>query len=70
MVRVIRDTRVCESGCLAVGCSAAVLEAAMDKVLLVRRVDEGRWAVPGGTMEPGETFIEACSRQMLEETGI
>lgn len=70
MVRVIRDTRVCESGCLAVGCSAAVRDAAMDKVLLVRRADDGRWAVPGGYMEPGETFKEACSREVLEETGI
>jgi ADP-ribose pyrophosphatase YjhB (NUDIX family) len=39
-------------------------------MLLVRRSDNGRWAVPGGYMEPGGAFTEACAREVLEETGL
>ena len=39
-------------------------------MLMVRRADSGRWAVPGGYMEPGESFTEACAREVLEETGL
>jgi ADP-ribose pyrophosphatase YjhB (NUDIX family) len=70
MVRIIRESRVCQRGRLAVGCSAAVLDATGTRILLVRRADNGRWAVPGGYMEPGETFKEACAREVLEETGL
>ena len=43
------------------------------RVLLVRRAKEplrGRWVVPGGTVELGETLEEAVTREVLEETGI
>lgn len=43
------------------------------KVLLVRRGKEplrGRWVIPGGTVEPGETLEEALVREMREETGL
>jgi len=43
------------------------------KVLLIRRGKEplrGRWVVPGGTVEPGETLEEALVREMREETGL
>jgi ADP-ribose pyrophosphatase YjhB (NUDIX family) len=70
MVEIIQGDRVCERGRLAVGCSAAVLDPTAQRILLVRRVDSGRWAVPGGYMEPGETFTEACAREVLEETGL
>jgi ADP-ribose pyrophosphatase YjhB (NUDIX family) len=70
MVRITRKDRVCKRGRLAVGCSAAVLDPTGMKILLIRRADNGRWAVPGGYMEPGETFKEACAREVLEETGL
>jgi ADP-ribose pyrophosphatase YjhB (NUDIX family) len=41
------------------------------KVLLIRRGKEplyGRWVVPGGTVELGETLEEALAREMEEET--
>ena len=41
------------------------------RVLLVRRGKEplyGRWTVPGGTVELGETLEEALVREMEEET--
>ena len=42
-------------------------------VVLVRRASEpfkGRWAVPGGFVEVGETVEEAADREAAEETGL
>ncbi len=42
-------------------------------VLLVRRGKpplQGRWAIPGGTVERGETLEQALVREMEEETGL
>lgn len=43
------------------------------RVLLVRRGKpplEGRWSIPGGTVELGETLEQALVREMAEETGL
>jgi 8-oxo-dGTP diphosphatase len=43
------------------------------RVLLIRRGKQplrGRWVVPGGTVELGESLEEALVREMEEETGI
>ena len=43
------------------------------RVLLVRRGNEplhGRWVIPGGTVELGETLEEALVREVEEETGL
>jgi len=43
------------------------------RVLLIRRGKEplrGRWVVPGGTVELGETLEEALVREIQEETGL
>ncbi|GAA4750046.1 NUDIX hydrolase [Gordonia alkaliphila] len=43
------------------------------RVLLVKRGHDpqrGRWSVPGGHVEPGETFEEAAVREVHEETGL
>ena len=42
------------------------------KILLVRRgIDPGRglWAIPGGTLQLGETMRQCAAREVLEETG-
>ena len=44
-----------------------------ERVLLVRRgqpPSEDLWAIPGGSVEIGETLQEAAEREILEETGI
>jgi mutator protein MutT len=43
------------------------------KVVLIRRGKEplrGRWVIPGGTVELGETLEQAVVREMEEETGL
>jgi 8-oxo-dGTP diphosphatase len=37
--------------------------------LLIRRGDTGTWAMPGGTLEWGETLRVALEREVEEETG-
>ncbi len=52
---------------------AASGEAAVfrdDKLLLVRRSDDGLWALPGGITDPGETLATTAWRELREETGI
>lgn len=44
-----------------------------NQALLVKRrgkSHEGMWALPAGTMQPGETAVEALEREMKEELGI
>ena len=55
---------------LAVG---VVITDSADRVVLVKRGKEpqrGRWTVPGGSVEPGETLQQAAAREALEETGL
>ena len=43
------------------------------RVLLIKRRFEplaGRWSLPGGALEVGETLAEGLAREMMEETGL
>jgi len=55
----------------SVGVGAVVVHEG--RVLLIRRGKEplrGRWVVPGGTVEAGETLQDALVREIQEETGL
>jgi ADP-ribose pyrophosphatase YjhB (NUDIX family) len=47
---------------------AAVLHEG--RLLLVRRADDGLWALPGGITDPGETLAQTACRELREETGL
>ena len=40
------------------------------RILLIRRADNGLWAMPGGGLEVGETPAQGVVREVLEETGV
>ena len=43
------------------------------RLLVCRRAHEpglGRWSLPGGVIEPGETGEQAAAREVAEETGL
>ncbi|MER7209853.1 NUDIX domain-containing protein [Streptosporangium sp. NPDC000239] len=39
-------------------------------ILMIRRTDNGNWAVPGGAIDLGESLPQAAVRETLEETGV
>jgi 8-oxo-dGTP diphosphatase len=54
-------------------CVGAVIRDAGGRLLLIKRGHEpgaGRWSLPGGRIEPGETDEQAVTREILEETGL
>jgi ADP-ribose pyrophosphatase YjhB (NUDIX family) len=67
---IIRGERAGRQGRIGVGCAGAIFDPTGEKLLLVRRADNGRWCVPGGFMEAGESVAECCEREVLEETGL
>jgi ADP-ribose pyrophosphatase YjhB (NUDIX family) len=40
------------------------------EILLIRRSDNGNWALPGGAIDLGESAAQAAVRETKEETGI
>jgi ADP-ribose pyrophosphatase YjhB (NUDIX family) len=39
-------------------------------ILLIRRTDNGNWALPGGGIDLGESVAQAAVRETFEESGI
>ncbi len=70
MTEVIYGKRLGKQGQVRIGCSAILFDTGREKVLLTRRADNGRWCLPGGGLEAGESVAEACIREVWEETGL
>src|SRR5579884_976268 len=51
-----------------IGVNVAVLHDG--KVLLTKREDYHVWCLPGGHIDPGETFPQTAIREVREETGL
>lgn len=51
-----------------VSVAAAIVDG--DRVLAIRRRDNGKWEPPGGTLEPNEQILAGLRREVSEETGL
>lgn len=69
-MKVVYGERIGKTARLSVSCSAVIFDEDRQKLLLMRRDDNGRWSLPGGHMDAGESVTEACAREVLEETGL
>ena len=70
MSKLIYGDRIGADARLAPGAAAIIFDENREKVLLTQRSDNGRWCLPGGGMDPGESALEACIRETMEETGL
>jgi 8-oxo-dGTP pyrophosphatase MutT (NUDIX family) len=70
MAQYAYGERIGRTAQLKLGCSAIILDASGSKILLTCRSDNGRWCLPGGGMDPGESLEECCVREVWEETGL
>ncbi|NES25879.1 MAG: NUDIX domain-containing protein [Symploca sp. SIO3E6] len=70
MAKIVHGERIGKLAKVILGCCAIIFDSTKQKVLLTRRTDNGRWCLPGGRIDPGESFAEACAREVLEETGL
>ncbi|MFW9997126.1 MAG: NUDIX hydrolase N-terminal domain-containing protein [Candidatus Odinarchaeota archaeon] len=52
-----------------IGGDAAIINE-KGEILLIQRADNGKWAMPGGLLEVGETPAEGVLRETFEETGV
>ncbi len=50
--------------------ASVVVRDACGSLLLVRRADDGTWCLPGGRLEPGESWAACAVRECREETGL
>lgn len=50
--------------------TTAIVEDGRGRIVLVHRLDNDLWALPGGGMELGESIEETAVREVKEETGL
>lgn len=70
MTHLLYGNRIAHNAELHLGAFAAIYDATRTKILLVCRVDNRKWVLPGGGMERGESLAECCIREVWEETGL
>ncbi|MDR7278699.1 NUDIX hydrolase [Catenuloplanes atrovinosus] len=65
----LNDPRAPQANSLVVAVGAVVRDDE-GRLLLIRRSDNGFWALPGGAQDLGESVSQAVVREVEEETGI
>src|SRR4051794_4176924 len=50
--------------------AAGIVRGDQDRILLLRRADDGTWDLPGGATDPGETPAQTVEREVREESGL
>jgi ADP-ribose pyrophosphatase YjhB (NUDIX family) len=53
---------------IRLGVNVAIIQS--DKILLTKREDFEVWCLPGGHVDPGESFAQTAIREAHEETGL
>jgi ADP-ribose pyrophosphatase YjhB (NUDIX family) len=48
----------------------AFVQDSEGRILMERRTDNGRWGLPGGTHQAGESIAQTVIREVVEETGL
>lgn len=48
----------------------AFVQDSAGRILMERRTDNGRWGLPGGTHQAGESIAQTVVREVAEETGL
>jgi ADP-ribose pyrophosphatase YjhB (NUDIX family) len=71
MTRVdyLNDPNAPKANSIAVAVSAFIQDEE-GRILMIRRTDNNLYSIPGGQVEPGETVVQAATRESREETGI
>ncbi len=70
MMKLIFGNRIGKNLPVLVGSSAQIYDTTGEKILLTKRGDNGRWCLPGGQLDSGESVSETCVREVMEETGL
>ena len=50
--------------------AGVVVRDGQGRLLRVKRADDGTWCLPGGRLEPGESWAACAARECREETGL
>ncbi len=69
-MKILKGNRIARNAKRRAGASASIINETRDKSLLTKRTDNGRWCLPSGAIDPGESVSEACVREVDEETGL
>lgn len=69
-MKIVQGEHIGKTGEIKVDSTAVIFDPDGQKILLTQRSDNGRWCLPGGHMESGESVEEACVREVMEETGL
>jgi len=64
-----RSAAAPEANSIVVAVTAFVQDG-QGRILMIRRTDNGLYAIPGGALELGETLTQAVCREVMEETGV
>lgn len=62
------DERMPEANSIKPAAAVAIINN--NSILMLRRVDNCKWTLPGGTLEMSETLVDCAIREVKEESGL
>nr|WP_062995670.1 NUDIX domain-containing protein [Nocardia mikamii] len=69
MAQLVQDPNAPSPNSVKVAVSALVRDN-QGRILMIHRTDNGKYSIPGGGLEAGETVTKAVVREVKEETGV